>query len=71
MSFRLGPTMPKVDTISVDFAPGYKPRGRQRLTTMLTRAVAHADLNVANLTQVESSKLVELLNERQRRATGG
>jgi hypothetical protein len=71
MSFRVGPTVRKVDTISVDFAPGYKPRGRQRFTTLLTRAVAHADLNVGNLTQVETSKLVELLNERRRRATDG
>jgi hypothetical protein len=71
MSFRLGPTVRRVGTISVDFALGYKPRGRQRLTTMLTRGVAHADLNVANLTRLETSKLVELLNERRRRATDG
>ena|ERR1700686_2203965 len=70
-NFRMGPIVRKVDTISVDFAPGFKPRGRQRLTTRLTRSLVHADLNVYNLTQVETSKLVELLNERQRRVTDG
>jgi hypothetical protein len=49
-NFRMGPIVRKVDTISVDFAPGYKPHGRQRLTNRLTRALEHADLNVPILT---------------------
>ncbi len=70
-NFRIGPIVRKVDTISADFAPGFKPLGRQRLTTRLTRALEDADLNVSNLTKMETSELVERLNERQRRVIDG
>ncbi len=61
--FRLGPRARMFETISFDFAKGHESRLLSFVLTAITRVLARADRNFPNGTDMDTRRLIHLLNQ--------